>query len=309
MITELTAVVDRIEAAIATPGAEAPDVAELAASVATTEYHLRRMFSALAGMPLSTYVRQRRMTLAAADLVGGDDDLLTVAVRHGYGSTEAFNRAFRAVHGVRPSDVRRDGGPVRAQAPLRFHLTVEGSTPMDVHVHDLPAFRLLGPSVRVPLIHHGVNPHIAEFVRGLPTGTTDALEAAAGTTGGATDLLPAGLLAVSDGVDPDGTEGTMLTYQHGVAVPAGTPTTLAGLPDGVAVDAIDVPAGAWAAFASSGPFPDALQDVWARTATEWFPSQPYRQRPGPSLLHVAYRGGPADLRADARLWLPVEHAG
>ncbi|MFV2105996.1 helix-turn-helix transcriptional regulator [Micromonospora sp. LOL_015] len=90
------------------------DMDALARTLGTTQYHLRRMFSSLAGMPLSEYVRRRRMTVAAAELVRGDDDLLSIAVRHGYGSTEAFGRAFRAVHGVGPSDVRRDGGPFAA---------------------------------------------------------------------------------------------------------------------------------------------------------------------------------------------------
>ena len=40
------------------------------------------MFSTLAGMPLSEYVR-RRMTVAAADIVRGEDDLLSIAVRYG----------------------------------------------------------------------------------------------------------------------------------------------------------------------------------------------------------------------------------
>lgn len=59
------------------------DVAALAVRSGTTEHHLRRMFASLAGMPLSEYVRRRRMSLAAADLVSGGDDLLTIAVRHG----------------------------------------------------------------------------------------------------------------------------------------------------------------------------------------------------------------------------------
>jgi hypothetical protein len=37
---------------------------------------LRRMFSSLAGMPLSAYVRCRRMTVAAAEVVTGIGDLL-----------------------------------------------------------------------------------------------------------------------------------------------------------------------------------------------------------------------------------------
>ncbi|MDF9717974.1 AraC family transcriptional regulator [Nocardioides sp. ChNu-99] len=268
------------------------------------------MFSALTGMPISEYVRRRWMTRAADDLVAGDDDLLSVAVRHGYSSTESFGRAFRAVHGARPTDVRRAGGPVRAQLPLRFHLTVEGSTPMDVRVLDLPAFRLIGPSARVPLVHAGANPHIAAFLRGLPPGTTDALAAfAAASADPAT--RPSGVVAVSDGLDPDRAEGTELTYQHAVAVPAGATPAVPGLPEGVAVATTEVAAGTWAVFASSGPFPAALQDTWARTATEWFPSQPYRLRPGPELLtvtvHPPAAGTPATSgpTADAEIWLPV----
>lgn len=71
--------------------------------------------------------------------------------------TEAFGRAFRAVHGAGPGDVRRDGGPLRTQPQLRFRLTVEGSIPMDTRIIDRPAFRLVGHAARVPLIHQGIN--------------------------------------------------------------------------------------------------------------------------------------------------------
>ncbi|WP_444664252.1 hypothetical protein ACT17Q_01500 [Cellulomonas sp. CW35] len=74
------------------------------------------------------------MTAAAADLVAGADDLLTLAVRYGYGSAEAFGRAFQSVHGLTPGQARRDGGPFRTQPRLRFRLTVEGAAPMDVRL-------------------------------------------------------------------------------------------------------------------------------------------------------------------------------
>jgi AraC family transcriptional regulator len=71
------------------------DVAGWAMSLGTTEYHLRRMFSSLAGMPLSEYVRRRRMAGAAADVLE-EGELLGIAVKYGNGSTEAFGRAFRS---------------------------------------------------------------------------------------------------------------------------------------------------------------------------------------------------------------------
>ena len=168
MIAVLNLAVEAVESQLATDPSTSVDVADIAARTGTTEHHLRRMFASLAGMPLSEYVRRRRMSLAASDLVSAGDDLLTIAVRYGYGSTEAFGRAFRAVHGASPSDVRRTGGPLRTQPRIRFRLTVEGSIPMDTRITSLPAVRLVGWAKRVPLIHEGLNPHIAEHVASIP---------------------------------------------------------------------------------------------------------------------------------------------
>ncbi|MER7278594.1 AraC family transcriptional regulator [Dactylosporangium sp. NPDC000244] len=289
MISALNRLVDLVEEHLA----EELDVSGLARAFGTTEYHLRRMFSSLAGMPLSEYVRRRRMTVAAAAVVRGEDDLLSIAVRHGYGSTEAFGRAFRAVHGAGPGDVRRDGGPLRTQPQIRFRLTVEGSIPMDTRIVDRPAFRLVGHAARVPLIHQGVNPHIQHLITALPQEEHVRLKALS-------DTEPAGLLQVSDDLDPDATEGSPLTYLHGVAVSRDTQA-----PDDL--HAIEVAAGRWAVFRTAGPYPQALQETWAATATEWFPSNPWRLRPGPSIVAVLDRAEDFST-ATCELWLPVEPA-
>ena len=85
MISALNRLVDLVEDNLTADF----DVQGAARALGTTEHHLRRMFSSLAGMPLSEYVRRRRMTVAAADIVRGEEGLLSIAVRHGYGSTEA----------------------------------------------------------------------------------------------------------------------------------------------------------------------------------------------------------------------------
>jgi AraC family transcriptional regulator len=288
VISALNQLVDFIEEHLT----EEIDIEDLAASLGTTEYHLRRMFSSLAGMPLSEYVRRRRMTVAATDVLERGE-LLAIAVGYGYGSAEAFSRAFRSVHGVGPSDVRRDGGPLRTQPQLRFRLTVEGNTTMDTRITDRPAFRLIGHSVRVPLIHHGPNPHIQAHIASLPAAEHARLKELSNTE-------PEGLLQVSADVDPDYTEGSELTYLHGVAVTERTPVH-------GDLDAIEVPAGTWAVFRAEGAYPEVLQSTWASTATDWFPSNPWRLRPGPSIVAVLDRS--ADFStASCELWLPVERA-
>ena len=88
----------------------------------------------------------------------------------------------------------------------------------------------------------------------------------------------------------------MLTYLHGVVLAAG-----AEVPEGL--DSITVDAGPWAVFSSQGPHPEALQRLWAATATDWFPSNPWRLRPGPSLLrYLSFTGN----EASCEIWMPVE---
>ncbi len=288
----MIAALNRLVEVIETNLTDEIDIAALASDLGTTEYHLRRMFSSLAGMPLSEYVRRRRMTVAASDVLAGGD-LLGIAVRFGYGSTEAFTRAFRSVHGVGPADVRRDGGPLRSQPQLRFRLTVEGNTTMDTRIADRPAFRLAGHAARVPLIHEGPNPHIQAHIASLPASEHVRLKELSSTE-------PGGLLQVSADVDPDAAEGSELTYLHGVAVAEGTT-----VPDDLEV--IEVPAGAWAVFRTSGAYPSALQETWGATATDWFPSNPWRLRPGPSMVAILERAEDFST-ATTELWLPVERA-
>ena len=112
---------------------------------------------------------------------------------------------------------------------------------------------------------------------------------------------PAGLLQVSADVDPDFVEGSELTYLHGVSIDATDE-----VPDDL--DVIEVPAGMWAVFRTTGAYPAALQSTWAATASEWFPSNPWRLRPGPSIVAVLDRA--ADFStATCELWLPVEREG
>ncbi|MFB7549134.1 GyrI-like domain-containing protein [Streptomyces sp. NPDC056154] len=264
------------------------EAAELARIAMTSEYHFRRMFSALAGMPLSEYIRRRRLTLAGAEVLSGERTLLEVAVGCGYTSGEAFARAFRAMHGVGPGEARRTGAALRSQPRMSFRLVIEGSSSMRYRIVEKEEFRVVGKKARVPLVHEGVNPAIAEFVRGIDQETMRRVASLS-------DQEPEGIVAVSDNLDESRAEGTELDYYHAVV-------TGAAVPEGL--DALVVPAGTWAVFGNSGPFPQALQYVWRDVFTQWFPSNPYRSRPGPEILRA--RLSQDGNEAEAELWIPVE---
>ncbi|MEV0303233.1 AraC family transcriptional regulator [Streptomyces prasinus] len=264
------------------------EAADLARITATSEYHFRRLFSALAGIPLSEYVRRRRLTVAGAEVLAGDRTLLEIAVRYGYTSGEAFARAFRAVHGVGPGEARRSGASLRSQQRLSFRLTVEGNSSMRYRIVEKDEFRVVGRKARVPLVHEGMNPALVDFIRGIGQETLQRMR-------NLSDQEPRGIVGVSVNLDPSRAEGTELDYHHGVVTRAAAPEDM---------DVLTVPAGTWAVFESSGPFPQTLQYLWRDVFTQWFPSNPYRSRPGPEILRTLL--SPDAAQADAELWIPVE---
>ncbi|MEU8823460.1 AraC family transcriptional regulator [Streptomyces sp. NPDC048636] len=270
------------------------DAAELARIAVTSEYHFRRLFSALAGMPLSVYVRRRRLTVAGAEVLAGQRTLLDIATHYGYGSGEAFARAFRAMHGVGPGEARRDGAALHSQPRMSFRLIVEGSGSMRYRIVEKEEFRVVGRKARIPLVHEGLNSAIVDFVRSIAPETLTRLEELS-------DQEPRGIVAVTDNLDESRAEGTELDYYHAVVTGEGA---LAG--DGGGLDTLTVPAGAWAVFEVSGEFPRAIQDLWRDVFTQWFPSNPYRSRPGPEILRT--RPSEDGRQGDAELWIPVEAA-
>ncbi|CAB3756201.1 AraC family transcriptional regulator [Burkholderia sp. MSh2] len=71
-----------------------------------TRFGFSRLFSMNTGWPVMRYVRSRRLTRAAHALAQGAPDILHVALDAGYGSHEAFTRAFRDLFGMTPEEVR-----------------------------------------------------------------------------------------------------------------------------------------------------------------------------------------------------------
>lgn len=84
-------------------------LAEIAASSGVSRFHLLRAFGDATGHSVMRYVRARRLTEAARQLSAGASDILAVALDAGYGSHEAFTRAFRDQFGGTPEAVRAQG--------------------------------------------------------------------------------------------------------------------------------------------------------------------------------------------------------
>lgn len=123
------------------------DYEQLGRIACCSSYHFQRMFTYMAGVPLSEYIRRRKMSLAAVDLQGGNMKIIDVAGKYGYSSPTAFNRAFQTVHGIAPSAVKSEGVSVKSFPPILFKITVKGVEEMNYRIETKDAFRIVGVSV------------------------------------------------------------------------------------------------------------------------------------------------------------------
>lgn len=102
------------------------------------------MFSYIATVPLGEYIRRRKMTLAAFELQNSDIKGIDSALKYGYESPTAFNRAFQSVHMVSPSKAKTGGVPLKAYPRMTFLISIKGETEMNYKIEKKGKIRIVG---------------------------------------------------------------------------------------------------------------------------------------------------------------------
>lgn len=105
---------------------ETLDLARLADVACMSPYHFHRIYHAMLGETVAETVRRLRLHRAAVELTGGELPVSRVARRAGYGSPEAFTRAFKIAYGVPPARYRASFVP--GQTTSRREETMETQT-------------------------------------------------------------------------------------------------------------------------------------------------------------------------------------
>lgn len=253
---------------------------ELGRLAGCSAYHFQRMFSYLAGVPLKEYIRRRRMTRAAADLRAGEK-VLNVALRYGYDSPTAFNRAFQTVHGVAPSLAKQDGVKLKAFPRIRFKFVLKGDTEMEYQIVKREAFRIVGFRTPLPMdVEEGfqvvprfwgeIGPRVGELIPLMDPG-------APGVLGVSTCHLEQGFYYIAVASKTTAPEGAFEWT---------------------------VPAATWAVFTGSGQQPTAIQELQKRIVAEWLPDSGYEWAQAPDV--EVYLSTPGEEESRFQVWLPVQ---
>jgi AraC family transcriptional regulator len=254
---------------------------EIAGVAGVSRYHLSRTFSLSTGQSVMGYVRGRRLSQGARRLAGGAADILAVAMDCGYGSHEAFSRAFRDQFGLTPETVR-------AQAHVDNLALVEALNVKQIdHVRlDPPRFESAKPQLIA-----GLSEHLNCADRGAIPALWQRFVPHIGS-------LPGQIGHVAYGVIFNGDDAGNMDYMAGVEV-----SDFANLSAGMS--RLRVPQQTYVVFHHPGHV-SAVRSTCVAILNDWLPKSGREAADGPILErydeHFDSRTGSGGME----IWVPIK---
>ncbi|MCL2350127.1 MAG: AraC family transcriptional regulator [Defluviitaleaceae bacterium] len=260
-----------------------------------------KMFSYVADVSLSEYIRRRRLTLAALELQSGDAKVIDVALKYGYESPVSFARAFQALHGLTPTQAKKSGITLKAYPRISFQMSITGKEQMDYRIEKKDAFQVFGIEGIFRTDESGEHPQTPAdlWADCHANGAIAKLDAAAG------NKLPSFAMQGNDNIHAicsykDVTAGKF-AYMICAFKSEDSKT------DGYTV--LDVPEHTWAIFPSGkfkwDDFGMVIESLYKRFFGEWLPTSQYEQVSG---LDLEIYGGDGDF-GHFELWFAVKKTG
>ncbi len=219
-------------------------VEKIAKSVNLSPYYFQKAFTIMCGYTVSEYIRNRRLALAGVEIVSTDNKIIDIAYKYGYDSPDSFTKAFTRFHGNTPSSVR-SGATIKAFAPLKVKITLEGGNPMDYKIERKEAFKVIANESTFS--YENAKEEVPKFWQEhMSTGKNN---------------IVCGEFGISIDKKMSGEEFDYLIADlyKGQEVPNGFVVK-------------EIPSYEWAVFPCRGPMPVVLQDTMTRIFTEWLPS-------------------------------------
>ncbi len=275
--------------------------AEVAGQCFSSEYHFQRVFSILCGYTLGEYIRNRRLTLAGAELQAENVKVIDVAMKYGYESPDSFSKAFQKFHGILPSQARSERAMLKSFSRLSIKVIMEGGNVMNYRIEDKPEMVLTGYKRRFTGTPAERSEQEAKFY--ISTRVNQFI------LGGLSKDCETSYNVITN-FDDDG-------YDYYIAAKLDTNTTshlaraLGSEEEAKRFETITVPAGEYLVCETERMRYPVLQteEVRRKAVSEWLPSSEYELTDAPEIAvtHWFYREGDAAYNQSryVELWLPI----
>lgn len=268
---------------------EEVDMEAVAREAACSGFYFQRIFSILCGFSLGEYIRSRRLSLAGRELSSADVRVIDVAFKYGYESPESFARAFARFHGITPSEAKKDAAKLKSFSRLSVQIIMKGGNVMDYRIEEKAAFKVLEKAETHSIVdEENVNTIPDFWKRAKEDGTVRTL------------LEHSSDRAYIFGICYGNVPTDSKTFEYAIAAACDEGIEV---PEGYRLK--EIPARTWAVFECRGAMPQAIQKLWHKICSEFFPASGYQ--PTYEMDIEAYTEGnmcAEDYRSE--IWVPVK---
>lgn len=224
------------------------------------------------------------MTVAVSELMNSSIRVLDLAVKYGYESADSFSRAFRNVHGISPSEARREKGMLKTYQRMSFNLSIEGEQEITYRIETRDDMRIVG--------------HIRHFK--VPE--NNELDVNTFWNQIYSDGSYSRIVDLADG-DIKGVHGFIQVINNESVDYTVAAFSNQEVPEGM--EAYIVPKSKWAIFEGKGPVGTAIEDLWKRIYGEWLPSTRYTHAETIEIECFQYGDNKRDEDFRFELWIPI----
>ena len=265
---------------------------ELSRIVGCSAYEFTRIFSFMAGMSVSEYIRRRRLSQAVFDIQNNNDKIIDIALKYCYESPTSFAKAFKELHGISPREARKQGAYFKTHLPISFVLTIKGVSEMEFRIEKRDSFQIMG------LIGY-------ENMDDRPDCNDDALPSLWNEflknynprlwNNGNPNYYTAPLWQVGayDFHAKDGKTEVIIGAEYKGEMPEG-------------MQLKTIPAATWAVFTITSPSGHPyVPEAWTRVVTEWLPVSQYKRDEAAPCMEVFLDGDADSHDYKWEIWFPV----
>lgn len=255
-------------------------VDKVAESVYVSSFYFQRMFAIFAGIGVGEYIRNRRLSECAEELLlDSEMRIIDLAFKYGYDTPESFSRAFKKFHGVSPKEMKTNKKVISLYPRLEIVISVKGGKTMKYEIEELGSFKI------VVLVKKFDSDKV---LKDIPLFWDEFMK-----KGYQKDVPP--MLGVCFPLK----ENEKATI-YGIG---SVEECVSNIPEGFEV--VNIPAATWAKFYTKGAMPETIQKLWKKVYTEWLPNSKYELVPGYD-FECYSEGDTSKDDYECGVWIPVK---
>lgn len=256
-------------------------------------FYYQRMFSALVGISVGEYIRNRRLTLAGLELTISNSKIIDIAFKYGYETAESFTKAFVRFHGITPSIARKGNLNLKSFSKITLKISLDGGNTLDYKIVDKEEFSVIAIKKQFSKDEDVFRKQIPKFWKDLFQTSLyreliSYLKENTVTKGG---VLGIDEMAVSQNKQ-------LFNYYAAVVTDEKSKNDK--------LTSFTIPSHKWAIFKCTGAMPNSIQNLWVKIYSEFFQCSSY-EPVADFNFELYFEGDSSKDSYVSEIWVPIKN--